>query len=426
MAQERLAAILRATYVPKSHVHGYVCDRSFLTNAQYHVGQKWILNVDIEDFFGSITFPRVRGLFQTYFGYSDRVATTLARICTYQGKLPQGAKTSPVLANLIAHNLDKSLLAIATKHSLRFSRYADDITFSTSQRRFPPSLVTAWEPLYGDREIQLGGPLKDAFMKAGFRINQTKTRIQRYDERQVVTGLVVNKKANVWRSDIKRLRMKLHSAHKFSADEAAKIWIGPSATQEDFVAHVEGWLAFIRQVRGKNDAVLSKLCQQAVVAGVTQQAWVKELAKTVHEFDVFLSHASEDKPKVRLLRDALEHLGVNVFFDEDSITWGDSIVEKINEGLLRSSFFVPFLSETFAAKGWTNKELNSAITNNVQRKGRILPITDAGFEVEDNYPLLNDILYKSWPAEGPEQSAQIEELADQLLAVIEKNKLKAQ
>ena len=142
----------------------------------------------------------------------------------------------------------------------------------------------------------------------------------------------------------------------------------------------------------------------------------------VRQFDVFLSHASEDKPKVRKLKVRLEELGVKVFFDEDSIAWGDSLVEKINHGLLKSSFFVPFLSETFAKKGWTNKELNSAIANNINRKVRILPIKDAGFSIDENYPLLIDTLYKEWPASDDDQF--VSDAADEILARVEKENAK--
>jgi RNA-directed DNA polymerase len=136
LAQDRLAAVLSYTYKPKSFIHGYVPERSFLTNARYHEKQKWVLNVDIKNFFGSIGFARIRGLFMSkFFSFNHRVATILARLTTYKDALPQGARTSPILANIIAHNLDKHLVEIAAKERLRYSRYADDITFSSSQKK---------------------------------------------------------------------------------------------------------------------------------------------------------------------------------------------------------------------------------------------------------------------------------------------------
>ena len=139
------------------------------------------------------------------------------------------------------------------------------------------------------------------------------------------------------------------------------------------------------------------------------------------DFDVFLSHASEDKDHVRKLNDALTDKGVKVFFDESSIKWGDSIVEKVNHGLLKSRFFMPYLTETFSRKGWTNKELNSAISMNISRKRRILPIKAESFNVDDRYPLLNETLYKTWPGDAAEESAFIEEVTDAIIGMIEED-----
>lgn len=423
LAQDKLAAILSEHYRPKSFVHGYVAGRSFLTNAKYHEKQKWILNIDIENFFGSINFARVRGLFMSsYFGFNDRVSTILARLTTYQDSLPQGAKTSPIISNIIAHNLDKHLVEIASKERLKYSRYADDITISSSQRKIPNSIVRSWEPEYGDREILLGERLLDAFKQANFKINSEKTRIQLFRERQIVTGLIVNEGANVHRKDVARLRMKLYSCKKFGVAEAARVWIGDGATSDSFWAHVQGWLGFIKQVRGDDDPVLSKLCKQAADINPKVAEWIVRQAEMVREFDLFLSHASEDKARVRKLHSRLEAKGVRVFFDEKSIAWGDSIVDRINYGLLKSTFFVPFLTATFASKGWTNKELNSAISSNVNRKRRILPICDHDFHVGKNYPLLDDILYKVWPKEEKEEDEWLEDISDQLLAMVEKAK----
>lgn len=425
LAQTRLAALLQARSNSKPYVMGYTKGRSFFDNAKYHERQRWILNVDIQDFYPSITFPRVRGLFMSkLFKFNWRVATILARITTYQNQLPQGARTSPIIANLIANNLDQKLVKIASENRLKYTRYADDITFSSSRRDVPSSLVKGWEPAFGDRDVELSSNLISAFKDSGFSVNDRKTRIQFSSERQEVTGLVVNVKANVRRKDISRLRMIIHSARTHGAAKAGKVWIDANATEEQFWQFLVGWLSYIRQVRGKDDIVLAKLCKMSVIAGLQGPSWVEKGADMVREFDIFLSHASEDKPKIRKLRDKLVNLGVSVFFDEDSIQWGDSIVEKINHGLLKSNFFIPFLSDSFSSKGWPNKELNSAIAANISRKGRILPIKDIGFSVGDNYPLLNETLYKEWPSPDKEEEG-LNELADLILRAVENERLKA-
>lgn len=424
LAQTRLAEILITRAPKKPYVMGYTKDRSFLENAKYHERQKWVLNLDIQDFYPSITFPRVRGLFMSrLFKFNDRVATILARITTYNNELPQGARTSPIIANLLAHNLDKKLIELASRNRLRYTRYADDISLSSSQRHVPSSLVIGWDPLFGDRKIQLGKPLLDAFSSCGFSVNTSKTRIQHSYERQEVTGLIVNQKANIRRRDISRLRMILHSARVHGAESAAKLFLNSNSDAKDFWAYIAGWLSYVAQVRGKDDVVLAKLCKMAVLSGMNHPEWITRSAEMVREFDVFLSHASEDKPKVRKLKDRLEELGVTVFFDETSIGWGDSIVSKINHGLLKSNCFIPFLSESFAKKGWPNKELNSAIAANVNRAGRILPIKDHGFSVDDNYPLLNETLYKEWPAVEDEDNF-VNQIADMILQKVETERMK--
>ncbi|MCR5855507.1 TIR domain-containing protein [Mesorhizobium sp. J428] len=420
-SQNRLARVLVAHYKPKIFVRGYVKGQSFLTNAQYHERQRWVLNIDVKDFYPSIGFARIRGLFiSPYFGFNERVATILARITTYNNGLPQGATTSPVLANIIAHNLDKRLVELAAKEQLKYTRYADDITISSSKRNVPADIVQSWEPAFGNRVVQIGRSINDAFKHSGFEINQSKTRLLFQYERQEVTGLIVNRRANVWRRDISRLRMKIYSIKRFGASSAAKIWIGANADDGMMWSHISGQLSFIRQVRGTNDPVLAKLCKEAVVAGLKSPEWVIKMADMVREFDVFLSHASEDKDKIRKLKERLESLGVKVFFDESSIVWGDSIVEKINHGLLKSTYFVPFLSNRFSKKGWTNKELNSAISMNIDRKGRILPIVDSDFSVDENYPLLAETLYKKWPDDSGKEEEFIDGVADAILALVEK------
>ena len=396
---------------------------SFLTNAKYHEDQRWILSLDIKDFFPSISFARVRGLFLSkFFEFNDRVSTILARICTFQGGLPQGASTSPVLANILAYTLDSGLVGLAKRERAKYSRYADDITFSSSRHQIPLGLIRDYSRKYENGKITLGSDVVDVFARAGFQINERKTRLLLRSDRQEVTGLIVNERANVWRRDISRLRMKIHSANKFGSESAAKIWISEDATGQRFDDHVIGWLAFIRQVRGERDPVLAKLCKLAVEAKIANVKWIVKGAEMVREYDVFLSHASEDKEEMRKLYVAMVSRDIKVFFDEESIVWGDSIVEKINIGLLRSTYFMPYLTETFYEKGWTNRELNSAISMNASQKGRIIPVKGKGFSLDDRYPLLNDTIYTAWPSEESLENKFIEELADAVLAKIERDR----
>lgn len=139
--QKRLSHILQNYQPAKFCVHGYVKERSIKTNAYIHRRMRIVINLDLKDFFSSINFGRVRGLFKSApFGFNNEVATTLAQICCHDGKLPQGAPTSPVISNYICRRLDNELIAFARKHKINYSRYADDITFSTNLQFLPTAV----------------------------------------------------------------------------------------------------------------------------------------------------------------------------------------------------------------------------------------------------------------------------------------------
>lgn len=188
--------------------HGFERERNIVTNAYRHIKKKNVLNIDLEDFFGSFNFGRVRGFFikNKHFMLSPEVATTIAQIACYDNQLPQGSPCSPVLANLITHPLDIRLNSIAKKYGCSYSRYADDITFSTRKSLFPSQLVKV------ENNIPfLSSKLIKEVTKAGFKINSLKTRVQFKDSRQDATGLVINNKVNVKSEYWRQVRAMAHS-----------------------------------------------------------------------------------------------------------------------------------------------------------------------------------------------------------------------
>lgn len=176
--------------------HGFQRGKSIITNATLHKGRRFVFNIDLEDFFPSINFGRVYSYLKKNrnFQLADEVAVTLAQICCYNGKLPQGAATSPVISNLICQTLDVRLAKLANKYGCTYSRYADDITFSTSEKKFPRQ-ISRKQLLSSNWKV--GKKLKSEILDAGFTINETKVRMQYSQSRQTVTGLIVNKKVNV-------------------------------------------------------------------------------------------------------------------------------------------------------------------------------------------------------------------------------------
>jgi RNA-directed DNA polymerase len=176
--------------------HGFHLGRSIVTNARQHNRRRYVLNLDIADFFGTINFGRVRGFFirDRRFSLPPSVATIIAQISCYENALPQGGPSSPVISNLVGHILDIRLVRLAKIYRARYTRYVDDITFSTNERKFPEALSVR---VGATREWQLGTPLRQAITRAGFTVNDAKTRMQITGSRQVTTGLIVNEKVNV-------------------------------------------------------------------------------------------------------------------------------------------------------------------------------------------------------------------------------------
>jgi RNA-directed DNA polymerase len=129
--------------IPKSLSHGFEKHRSIVTNAWAHKNRRFVLNLDIADFFPSINFGRVRGFFMKNRGYAlhERVATVIAQIACFNNELPQGSPCSPIISNLVAHLLDVRLANLAKQTRCTYTRYADDLTFSTNQREFPVELA---------------------------------------------------------------------------------------------------------------------------------------------------------------------------------------------------------------------------------------------------------------------------------------------
>lgn len=194
--------------IRRSVSHGFRRDHSIFTNAYRHRHKKYVFNFDLKDFFPSITAGRVSGYLQKnhHFLLQKKVADTIAHIATHENQLPQGASTSPVISNLIGHILDVRLVQLAKKHNCTYSRYADDITFSTNKKDFPTAIAT-----FNNGEWKVGHSAEKIVLKAGFEINETKTRMALRYERQTVTGLVVNTKTNVRQEYYRKARAMCNS-----------------------------------------------------------------------------------------------------------------------------------------------------------------------------------------------------------------------
>ncbi len=271
--QRKLKQVLEAVYLPKHSAHGFVVGRSIVTNAQVHKKRRYVLNVDLEDFFPTIHFGRVRGMFMgNPYNLSDEASTILAQICCHKGILPQGAPTSPIISNMICVRLDAKLQQLAKEYNSTYSRYADDITFSTTRSNFPSGLAS----LSDIGQVEIGSQLLNTIEENGFKINQKKTRLQMRQQRQEVTGLTVNRYPNVQRRYIKQIRAMLHAWAKYGLDSTAQRYfeqytgIKYSDTEKfrpPFQKIVLGKIEFIGMVKGKtNSTYLDLLLKFSILA----------------------------------------------------------------------------------------------------------------------------------------------------------------
>lgn len=207
---------------------GFVRGRSIVDNARPHVGQGTVINIDLADFFHTISAERVaetlRGL-----GWSAEAATVLSRICTHDGRLPQGAPTSPALSNLVCRRLDARLSALVRKQHGRYTRYADDITlslpaFGRNKRLRPrPRNRSLLKRVVRPASRSLLTRVRSIIEDEGFRIQMKKrVRVQRSHQRQMATGLVVNRTINLPRAARRRIRAMQHYERTGRLDPSVK------------------------------------------------------------------------------------------------------------------------------------------------------------------------------------------------------------
>jgi RNA-directed DNA polymerase len=259
--QSYLARLLSDIYQPKHAAHGFVPKRSVATNAMVHLGRTLVLNFDLVDFFQTVHFGRVRGVFlKPPFSFPEEVASTLAQLCTFKGRLPQGAPTSPVISNFVCRRMDTDLDRLAKKHACRVTRYADDVTFSTNLRQFSAELVAAHDP-YG-AGVTLGNEVLHIISKHDFSIQSAKTRVRTQQRRQEVTGLIVNRRLNVPRDYIRRIRAILNDVRKSGYSSAEAKFRALDGTRipragppPSLHAHLRGKLEYLRMVRGDGDTL---------------------------------------------------------------------------------------------------------------------------------------------------------------------------
>lgn len=272
--QRRINLLLTLFFEPKPAAHGFLENRSIVTNAKIHVGKKYVLNIDLKDFFPSIHFGRIKAVLQlpvfgikanqfkqgdsisfellTKFGLKPEFAQIIANFCCFESKLPQGAPTSPIVTNIVSQRLDYKLVKLAKEYHCFYTRYADDITFSCDKNRFKEEFMIK---------------LDEIIKSEGFVMNDKKTRTQKKAVRQEVTGITVNEKLNLQRTYVKKVRAALSNWEKYGYEKANAKFASYYPQEKGFLrnktippmeAVLSGKIMFLGMVRGQEDTLYLK------------------------------------------------------------------------------------------------------------------------------------------------------------------------
>lgn len=269
--------VLQCVYEPHEAATGFVLEKSIVDNAKKHVGHHYVLNMDLKDFFHTFDRNRVKmGLMFEPFnlnGEKEPLAFLLASLCTHPFEidgevktvLPQGSPTSPTLTNILCKKLDRRLTGLANRFGATYTRYADDITFSSPHN------------IYTDEEFNK--ELKRIIEEdQKLVINPKKTRLQKAGYRQEATGLIVNDKVNVLRRYVKQIRMWLYYWEKYGYEKAEQIfkrdYIADKGHVKNMNAHLvnvlDGKLEFLKMVKGADDGTYKGLKERFdILVGIT-------------------------------------------------------------------------------------------------------------------------------------------------------------
>lgn len=226
--QKSIAANILAYYPVSTFAKAYKLGTSVQKNAMPHIGKKKILKLDIEGFFDSITYPRVKNTVFFKEKFSEPIRILLTMLCYYRDVLPQGAPSSPAITNIIMYDFDETIGAFCAERGVSYTRYCDDMTFS------------------GDfEEKEIIRTVKNELKKLGLYLKNRKTAVIPFTKRQTVTGIVVNKKINLIKGYKKKIRQELYYIRKFGLNShLLKIGI---TDKEKYLNSLNGRIAFVLQ-----------------------------------------------------------------------------------------------------------------------------------------------------------------------------------
>ncbi|HOV84624.1 MAG TPA: reverse transcriptase family protein [Paludibacteraceae bacterium] len=272
--------VLQCMYEPHKAANGFVLNKSIVDNAKVHVGNYYVYNIDLKDFFHSFDRNRVKMafLFEPFNLNGDRepLAFLLACLCTHPFEvngeiinvLPQGSPTSPTITNILCKKMDRRLTGLAKRFGAKYTRYADDITFSSLHNIYNDNgdFKKELERIISeDNLLKING--NEKVIGLPLKINSDKTRLQKSAYRQEVTGLIVNEKVNVRKRYVKQIRMWLYYWEKYGYEKAQQIFTRDYITDKGHVKKgkpnlinvLDGKLKFLKMVKGEEDSTYKTL-----------------------------------------------------------------------------------------------------------------------------------------------------------------------
>ncbi len=309
--------------------------------------------MDLENFFGTINFGRVRGYFlkDKNFELDPKIATWISQLVCYNNQLPQGSPCSPVVSNLVGHILDVRLVRLAKLNKVFYTRYADDITFSTNLLKFPRKV--AYQDPKDSGKWVLANTLTEEIRRAGFQINSNKTRMQIAGSRQETTGLVVNSKVNISQKKYRQVRSM---CHRLFQEGEFFIKVGDQLERQTDLRILEGQLGHIRYVRGRFD--LPEEIRKEL--GYTTPEGIAKLYARLLFYKFFVAPeipiiVTEGKTDISYLKSAIK----NLFSDYPQLARKDDNKIKLNVSFVNptstvteflkigisSSHLIPFLKK---------------------------------------------------------------------------------
>jgi len=347
--------------------HGFVPKRSIVSNAQPHVGKDIVINLDLKDFFPTVSYARVKGIFNNL-GYSEHLATVLALLCTEsdvqavemdlktwyvangERYLPQGAPTSPNLSNLICRKLDARLQGMADSLGFSYSRYADDVTFSANGTEDKTIQQLLW---------RCRGIIKDE----GFVVHPDKTRIMRKHKKQEVTGIVVNDKLSVDRKTLKRFRALLFQLDKDGLE--GKTW-----GKGNLISSIDGYANYVAMVNpekglpfqlavakiklkyaqpvkpGKLSELNRKLMRSKAAAGEAPRSdWWQASAPPLPVKELTAAQIGLEKQKAKQQNKALDQAETQVILEEKTET--KDTTDRLAKAMMTMSWVILVLMIIF-------------------------------------------------------------------------------